>query len=120
MSNQQIHTRFRAAIRRIVCAVLCFGLVCCTFFFALQKRPSEPVEAARTSKDVNDDIVECEALLSRLQSDLKEISGQISDLEGQSNAALLQAQLAAEQVAVLQTQIELNESLLQSCDMKLG
>lgn len=120
MSNQQIHLRSRAWIRRIVCALLCLCLAFCTVLFAMQQRPAEPVEAARTSKNVDEDIKECEALLSRLQSDLNELGGQISDLDGQSNAALKQAELAAGQVAVLEMQIELNESLLQSCDMKLN
>ena len=120
MLNQPIHVRFRAAIRRIVCTFLCLCMVCFAFFLALQQRPAEEVEAARTSKNVDDDIKECEALLSRLQSELNELSGEIADLDGQSSAALQQAQLAAGQVAVLEAQIELNESLLQSCDMKLS
>lgn len=120
MSNQQIHTRSSTWIRRSVCAFLCLCLAFCTVFFALQQRPAEQVEAARTSKNVDEDIKECEALLSRLQSELKELAGQISDLDGQSNAALKQAELAAGQVSVLEMQIELNESLLQSCDMKLS
>lgn len=120
MLHHSIHIRSRAVLRRIVCALLCLCLASCALLLALQQRPTETVEAARTSKNVDDDIVECEALLSRLQSELSELMGQISDLEGQSNAAAQQAQLAAGQVTVLEAQIELNESLLQSCDMKLN
>lgn len=116
----QIHTHPRLVLQKIVCVILCICLAFGAFLLALHQRPAEQVEAARTSKNVDEDIVECEALLSRLQSELKELTGQISDLEDQSNTAAEQAQLIAGQVAVLEAQIELNESLLQSCDMKLS
>ncbi len=118
--TDSVHTFPRTALRRAVCLTLCLLLACGVFLFALQQSEPLPVEAARTSKTVDEDIVECEALLSRLQSDLADLNGQISSLDGESNAALEQAQLAAGQVAVLSAQIELNESLLQSCEMKLG
>lgn len=115
-----IHISPRTVLRRAVCLTLCLLLACGVSLFALQQSEPLPVEAARTSKNVDDDIVECEALLSRLQSDLKSLNEQISELDGASNAALEQAQLAAGQVTVLSAQIELNESLLQSCEMKIG
>ena len=115
-----IHIFPRTVLRRTVCLALCLLLACGVSLFALQQSEPLPVEAARTSKNVDEDIVECEALLSRLQSDLATLNGQIDELHGESDAALQQAQLAAGQVTVLSAQIELNESLLQSCEMKIG
>lgn len=120
MLNQQKHIHSRTVIRRIVCSLLCLCLASGAFLLALHQEAPAQVEAARTSKNVDEDIVECEALLSRLQSELKELLAQISDLDNQSSTAAQQAQLVAGQVAILEAQIELNESLLQSCDMKLS
>lgn len=114
------HTSFRIASHRALCMLLCLSLASCAFLLALRQEAPMQVEAARTSKNVDEDIVECEALLSSLQSELTNLVAQISDLDDQSNNASQQAQLVAGQVAILEAQIELNESLLQSCDMKLS
>ena len=88
------------------------------FLCALESKPTQPVLAERTIASIDEEIKECEALLSRLQSELSQLSESLKDVENQTDAAKKQAELLAGQVLLLETQIEMNESLLMSCDMK--
>lgn len=109
---------FKSFPRKIITALLCIALAGSTVLCALQSKPIPEVTAERTVATVDEEIKECEALISRLNGELSVLNQQIADLGDQSADALEQAQLAAGQVAILEAQIELNQSLLQSCDMK--
>lgn len=104
--------------RKVIALMLCVCLAGGAVFCALQSKPAPEVIAERTVATVDEEIKECEALISRLNSELATLQEQIASLEDQSAGALEQAQLTAGQIAILETQIELNQSLLQSCDMK--
>ncbi len=104
--------------QKLICLFLCLCLSCAVFLAALHTAPVQEVEAKRTIADIDKDIKDCEALLSRLQSEQKEISNQLNDLQGESVDNSQRAHLIAGQIVLLGSQIQLNESLLQSCDMK--
>ncbi len=108
----------RRSLCKILCVLLCISLAGCTLLLALDRQPAMQAAATRTAQDVDQDISDCEALLSRLQSEQSDLIAQLADLKTQSDSAEKQAQLSAGQVALLEAQIDLNESLLQSCDMK--
>ena len=104
--------------QKLICLFLCLCLSFAVFLAALHTAPVQEVEAKRTIADIDKDIKDCEALLSRLQSEQKEISNQLNDLQGESVDNSQRAHLIAGQIVLLGSQIQLNESLLQSCDMK--
>lgn len=102
------------ALSLAICVCLTAGAVFCALTGAAPKE----VAAERTIETVEEEIKACEALISRLNSELSVLEEQIAQTDGETASTLEQAQLLAAQVAVLETQIELNESLLISCDMK--
>ena len=102
------------ALSLAICVCLAAGAVFCALTGAAPKE----VAAERTIETVEEEIKACEALISRLNSELAVLEEQIAQTDGETASTLEQAQLLAAQVAVLETQIELNESLLISCDMK--
>ena len=102
------------ALSLAICVCLAAGAVFC----ALTGTAPKEVAAERTIETVEEEIKACEALISRLNSELAVLEEQIAQTDGETASTLEQAQLLAAQVAVLETQIELNESLLISCDMK--
>ncbi|MBQ3003077.1 MAG: peptidoglycan DD-metalloendopeptidase family protein, partial [Clostridia bacterium] len=97
---------------------ICVCLAASAVFCALTGAAPKEVAAERTIETVEEEIKACEALISRLNSELAVLEEQIAQTDGETASTLEQAQLLAAQVAVLETQIELNESLLISCDMK--
>lgn len=103
---------------RALCMLLSVCCACTVFVFSLQAQPAPEAEAKRDTQTVDNEISECEALLSRLKSEQSALVAQMAELKSQSEASREQAVLAAGQVAILQAEIELNESLLESCDMK--
>ncbi len=104
--------------KRILCLLLCLCLSCAIFLGALRTVPAVEVAAKRTIADIDKDIKDCEALLSRLQGEIKELGTQLEDLQGDSASNAEKAELVAGQIVLLGSQIQLNKSLLQSCDMK--
>lgn len=108
----------RSFLSKLICGLVCLALSATVLFCALESTPAQPVLADRTIASIDQEIKECEALLSRLQSELNELSNSLKDVENQTDAATKQAELLAGQILLLETQIEMNESLLMSCDMK--
>ncbi len=108
----------KSMIAKTLSLALCVCLAASAVFCALTSAPAREVAADRSIETVEEEIKACEALISRLSSELAALQEQIADVEGNAENAMEQAQLLAAQVAVLETQIELNESLLISCDMK--
>lgn len=104
--------------KKLTLIALCLCLACGAVFCALQSVSAPEVTADRSIETVDEEIKACEALISRLNSELATLKEQIASVEGDSADTLEQAELLAAQVAILETQIELNETLLQSCDMK--
>ena len=108
----------RSFLSKLICGLLCVAMAVAVFFCALESKPDQPVLAERTVASIDQEIKECEALLSRLQSELTELSNSMKDVENLTDAASKQAELLAGQILLLETQIEMNEALLLSCDMK--
>ncbi len=108
----------RYFFRKWICVLLCLCLSTAVFLCALKTTEPQPVLAERTIATIDEEIKECEALLSRLQSELGNLDDLLEDLEHQTEVNTQQAAQLAQQILVLETQIELNESLLMSCDMK--
>ena len=104
--------------RKIVCVLLCLCMASALFLALARSTPAEEVYAERTIASIDKDIKDCEALLSRLQSEQKELLADLEAMKGQSTSNAEQAELIAGQIVLLGSQIQLNESLLQSCDMK--
>lgn len=104
--------------KRVLCLLLCLCLSWAVFLGALRTVPAVEVAAKRTIADIDKDIKDCEALLSRLQGEIKELGTQLEDLQGDSASNAEKAELVAGQIVLLGSQIQLNKSLLQSCDMK--
>ncbi len=102
---------------RVLSMLLCICLAGVCLIPALGQQAASPAEA-RTVKDVDSDIKACEALLSRLQSEYKELQASLGDLSQQEQNSREKAELTAGQIVILEAQISLNESLLESCDMK--
>ncbi|MBQ9794217.1 MAG: peptidoglycan DD-metalloendopeptidase family protein [Clostridia bacterium] len=103
--------------KKLLCLALCLCLSCAVFLATVRSTPAEEV-AGRTIADIDKDIKDCEALLSRLQSEQKELAAELENLQGESTTNAEKAELLAGQIVLLGSQIQLNESLLQSCDMK--
>ena len=104
--------------RKIVCLLLCLCMASALFLALARSTPAEEVYAERTIASIDKDIKDCEALLSRLQSEQKDLLADLEAMKGQSTSNAEQAELIAGQIVLLGSQIQLNESLLQSCDMK--
>lgn len=121
MQRSSIRTQTTCIAMRA--ASLLLGILCAVSVFALALRGHDAPEAeadTRTSQTVDAEIRDCEALLSRLKSEQNELSAQLASLQGQTNVSEEQALLAAGQIALLDAEIELNQALLESCDMKRG
>lgn len=103
---------------KVLSLAICVCLAASAAFCALRTAPAEDAAAERTIETVEEEIKSCEALISRLGSELAALEEQIAQTDSETASTLEQAQLLAAQVAVLETQIEMNESLLISCDMK--
>ncbi len=100
----------KKALVFLVCAVMLIG-------FSSVDAPYETAEA-RTLMDVEKELTEYKNLLKSLQSELSSINKNISELEGKSGqTAKLMAQYQAE-IDVLETDIELNTSIMESYDEK--
>ena len=108
----------RSFLKKLICGILCVSLSIAVFLCALESKPTQPVLADRTIASIDEEIKECEALLSRLQSELSRLNNELKDVEDRTDAANKQAELLVGQILLLETQIEMNESLLMSCDMK--
>jgi peptidoglycan hydrolase CwlO-like protein len=104
--------------RKIVCVLLCLCMASALFLALARSTPAEEVYAERTIASIDKDIKDGEALLSRLQSEQKDLLADLEAMKGQSTSNAEQAELIAGQIVLLGSQIQLNESLLQSCDMK--
>lgn len=76
------------------------------------------VAEARTLFDIENELKEYKALLSQLQSELSQISANISELEGKSGeTAELLIQYQAE-ISALEAEIMINEAIMDSYDIK--
>lgn len=103
---------------KILIAVLIVMLTITSFVFALMQTEPELQVEARTSADVDKDIKECEKLISGLNTELNTLKTKMNDMSSLTTTANQRAELVTNEIAVLEAEIELNESLLQSCDMK--
>ncbi|MBE6578764.1 MAG: hypothetical protein E7651_03030 [Ruminococcaceae bacterium] len=104
--------------KKILCILLCLCTVSAVFLAVMQNAPAEEVAAKKTIASLDKEIRECEALLSRLQSEQGDLVAQLEEMREQSASNADQAELIAGQIVLLGSQIQLNQSLLQSCDMK--
>ena len=92
--------------KKLTLIALCLCLACGAVFCALQSVSAPEVTADRSIETVDEEIKACEALISRLNSELATLKEQITSVEGDTANTLEQAELLAAQVAVLETQIE--------------
>ncbi|MBP5230132.1 MAG: peptidoglycan DD-metalloendopeptidase family protein [Clostridia bacterium] len=110
--------RRTSALLRILTLILCAVLTVCAVGVSLSQTEPELTADAKTSKDVDKEIAECEKLIQSLNAELKQWEEQLKEVGNLTKTAKDRADLLASKIQVLQTNIELNESLLESCSMK--
>lgn len=108
----------RQFFKKALILLLCLSVLLTVVLVCQEKSGSANVDAARTVADVDKDIKEVEALINKIKAEMQDLKSKIAALDKQTVSNEQKAQLLAQQVLTLETEMELNESMLQSCDMK--
>ena len=111
-------TRNHSFILRILTLTVCLAMVLGILGLSLYHQEPELTVEARTSADVDKEIKEVEKLISSLNAELKQWEEQLKEVGKLTQTANDRASLIASKIEALETTIELNEALLESCDMK--
>ena len=106
-----------AVLRTVSLALSVLMIIVCVSFSLSQQEPALLAEA-RTSKDVDKEIAECEKLIQSLNAEMKQWEEQLKEIGNLEKTAQTRAELLASKIEVLETSIELNESLMESNKMK--
>ena len=111
-------TRTKSIVLRCLTLALCLAMVLSVLALTLYRQEPALVAEARTSADVDKEIKEVEKLISSLNAELKQWEEQLKEVDKLTKTANERASLLASKIEALEATIELNESLLESCDMK--
>ena len=104
--------------KKTISLVLCLVMLTAVFVALPCKENVVTVDAARTVADVDKDIKEIEKLIAQIKNDMEELQKKIKTISKESSGTEQKAALQAQQILILETEIDLNESMLESCNMK--